>query len=392
MFPVHKLLSIGLLGSMVLTSAALAQSAVSDPKLTGLWLTTDYPALTQALGDDIAIDIHMENRSLPPQSVKLGVKGLPADWKWEFSANGNAVVAATVRPDQMIGLKLKLLVPSATKPGDYAFQVTGEGEGKYFEVPVSLTLAAAQQAKATFEPKLPALRGNAKSSFEFQLTAKNESREDQVFNLLAQVPPGFEATFKEQYGSNELTSIPIKAGEAKDVKLAIRVPEGVDAGQYPVKAAVASPSTNAGVDLLLDITGRPELNLVSKEGRLSGNAVAGRESTFTYVVENTGTAPMQKVSLSATPPSGWKISFTPEKIEAMKPGEKIEVAVNMTPSDKAIAGDYMVNIRANGENVSDNSDLRVTVKTSTAWGIAGLGVIAASLLAFGTAVTRYGRR
>ena len=392
MFPVHKLLSIGLLGSMVLTSAALAQSAVSDPKLTGLWLTTDYPALTQALGDDISIDIYMENRSLPPQSVKLGVKGLPADWKWEFSANGNAVVAATVRPDQMIGLKLKLLVPSATKPGDYAFQVTGEGEGKYFEVPVSLKLAAAQQAKATFEPKLPALRGNAKSSFEFQLTAQNESREDQVFNLLAQVPPGFEATFKEQYGSNELTSIPIKAGETKDVKLSIRVPAGVDAGQYPVKAAVASPSTNAGVDLLLDITGRPELNLVSKEGRLSGNAVAGRESTFTYVVENTGTAPMQKVNLSATPPSGWKIGFTPEKIEAMKPGEKIEVAVNMTPSDKAIAGDYMVNIRANGENVSDNSDLRVTVKTSTTWGIAGLGIIAASLLAFGTAVTRYGRR
>ena len=392
MFPVHKLLSIGLLGSMVLTSAAFAQSAVSDPKFTGLWLTTDYPALTQALGDDIAIDIHMENRSLPPQSVKLGVKGLPADWKWEFSANGNAVVAATVRPDQMIGLKLKLLVPSATKPGDYAFQVTGEGEGKYFEVPVSLKLAAAQQAKATFEPKLPALRGNAKSSFEFQLTAKNVSREDNVFNLLAQVPPGFEATFKEQYGSNELTSIPIKAGETKDLKLAIRVPEGVDAGQYPVKAAVASPSTNAGVDLLLDITGRPELNLVSKEGRLSGNAVAGRESTFTYVVENTGTAPMQKVNLSATPPSGWKIGFMPEKIEAMKPGEKIEVAVNMTPADKAIAGDYMVNIRANGENVSDNSELRVTVKTSTAWGIAGLGVIAASLLAFGTAVTRYGRR
>jgi uncharacterized membrane protein len=101
---------------------------------------------------------------------------------------------------------------------------------------------------------------------------------------------------------------------------------------------------------------------------------------------------MQKVNLSATPPSGWKISFVPEKIEAMKPGEKIEVAVNMTPSDKAIAGDYMVNIRANGENVSDNSELRVTVKTSTAWGIAGLGIIAASLLAFGTAVTRYGRR
>jgi uncharacterized membrane protein len=206
------------------------------------------------------------------------------------------------------------------------------------------------------------------------------------------VPPGFEAVFKEQYGSNELTSIPIKAGESKDVKLAVTVPPRIEAGQYPVKAAVASPVANANVDLLLDITGRPDVSLSAKEGRLSGDAVAGRERSFTYVVENTGTSAMEQLSLSASPPSGWKVTFAPEKIEALKPGEKAEVAVNMTPASNAIAGDYMVNIRANGENVSDSSEFRVTVKTSTVWGIAGLGIIAASLAAFGAAVTRYGRR
>ncbi len=98
------------------------------------------------------------------------------------------------------------------------------------------------------------------------------------------------------------------------------------------------------------------------------------------------------MKLSTTPPNEWKVTFNPETIPEIKPGDKLEVAVNMTPSDKAIAGDYMVNVRANGEGASDTAAFRVTVTTSTVWGIAGLGIIGASLAVFAGAVTRYGRR
>ena len=57
-----------------------------------------------------------------------------------------------------------------------------------------------------------------------------------------------------------------------------------------------------------------------------------------------------------------------------------------------IAGDYMVSVRANGSGASDHANFRVTVRTSTLWGVAGLGVIGASALMLGFAVTRYGRR
>lgn len=385
-----------LVGTALLATPALAQQANTvagtPPALTGLYLTTDFPAISQAIGDDIALDIHLENRALPPQNIKLGVGNLPAGWGWEFTGEGARVMAATVRPDSNMNLKLALTPPKDVKPGDYAFRVTGETEGKTFEIPVTLTLAPTAAAKVTMEPKLPALRGTAKSDFDFNLTATNDSKEDQVFNLLAQVPTGFEAVFKEQYGSNELTSIPLKAGEKKEIKLTVKAPERAEAGQYPVKAAIASPKASNAVDLMMDITGRPDLSLAAKDGRLSGDAVAGRERTFTYTVQNTGTAPLNAVTLSANPPTGWKVTFAPEKIDGLKAGDTAEVAVTMTPADKAIAGDYMVAIRANGENVSDSSDFRVTVKTSTAWGIAGLGMIAASLLGFGAAVTRYGRR
>ena len=66
--------------------------------------------------------------------------------------------------------------------------------------------------------------------------------------------------------------------------------------------------------------------------------------------------------------------------------------LRMTPSNNAIAGDYMVSVRADGDGASDNADFRVTVTTSTIWGAAGLGVIGAAVIVLAMAVTRYGRR
>jgi uncharacterized repeat protein (TIGR01451 family) len=399
MFPAVKMLALCLAGASLTAATAAhaaqpspAAQATSEARLTGLWMTTDFPVLTQAIGDDISIGLQMENRNLPPQAVKLDVTGLPAGWTWDFRGNGVEVGGVMVRPDQMVDLTLDVAAPADAKPGTYNFRVKGNAGGQTFELPLYLTLAAAAEARVTLEPKLPALRGTPRSTFDFQVTATNESKQDEVFNLLAQLPPGFEASFKELYGSNELTSIPIKAGEKKDLKVTVSPPDSVAAGQYPVKVAVASPNVSSQTDLLLDITGQPTLSLEGPEGRLSGDATAGRERSFTFTLSNTGTAPAKDVKLSTTPPSEWKVTFAPETIPEVKPGEKVDVAVNMTPSDKAIAGDYMVNVRVNGEGSSDTAAFRVTVTTSTVWGIAGLGIIGASLAVFAGAVSRYGRR
>jgi uncharacterized membrane protein len=386
-------LSTALAGGTMTAIPALAQSTMPEPpKLTGLWLTTDFPMVTHAIGDDVALDIVMENRNLPPQKVKLNVEGLPDQWRWEFKGEGQTVGAATVRPDQVLNLKLDVTPPKDAKPGSYSFKVSGVNGTETFELPVTLNLTAKAEAKVSIEPKLPALRGTPKSNFDFDLAVKNDSKDDQIFNLLADAPAGFQATFKEQYGSAELASIPVKAGETKNLKLTVELPRNLAAGQYPVKAAVASPAISANTDLLLDVTGQPDLALEAADGRLSGEATAGKERSFNFQVANNGTAEAKEVKLNATSPNGWKVTFSPETIPQLAPGQKFDVAVNMTPADKAITGDYMVTVRADGEGASDSSEFRVTVKTSTAWGIAGLGIIGASLLAFGASVARYGRR
>ena len=64
----------------------------------------------------------------------------------------------------------------------------------------------------------------------------------------------------------------------------------------------------------------------------------------------------------------------------------------LTPSAKAIAGDYMTTFRANGKGDSNSADFRITVATSSMWGMVGIGIIAIAFLVLIGAVARFGRR
>jgi uncharacterized membrane protein len=385
--------SILLASGLLFATAAGAQSVASDQnQLKGLWLTTAYPSLTEHVGDSITLDLTLRNMDMPPERVALAVDGLPTGWTYEIDGGGNAVTEAIVDPNSQRSLTLKITPPKDAKTGTYPFTVTGKSDASNLNLPISLALAEAKPDKVTLEPKLPALRGTPKSSFDFDVTVKNDGASDQTYNLVAAGPAGFETTFKEQYGSQELTSIPIKAGQSKDLKVNVKLPQNVAAGQYTVTAEAASPAATGKTPLVLDVTGQPQLSLSGPEGRLSGDATAGKARSFKFTLENTGTAPAKNVKMTASAPSGWKVEFDPKTIPTLAPGDKPDVNVSITPSDKAIAGDFVVRVNANGDGASDNASFRVTVLTSTMWGIAGLGIIGAAVVALAFAVTRYGRR
>ena len=107
---------------------------------------------------------------------------------------------------------------------------------------------------------------------------------------------------------------------------------------------------------------------------------------------NTGSAAARNVKVSASEPSGWKVAFDPATVDLLAPNANQTVKATITPSNKAIAGDYMVTVSAAGDGVNASSDFRVTVRTSTMWGIVGVLVIAAALIVLVLAVVRYGRR
>ena len=247
--------------------------------------------------------------------------------------------------------------------------------------------------RLSLEAELPVLKGPPTSSFRYRVTLRNESDQDLLVSLEYQAPQGFQVTFTPAFSSQQVTSLPVKAGESRDLDVEVSLPEDTPAGAYGVTLRAVAGDARADLALTLEVTGRPEVRLSTKEGRLSGSVTAGRENAVKLVVKNEGSAPAKNLSFSAFEPSGWEVKFEPERLEVLEPGKEAEVTARIKPSSKAVAGDYMVTLRVSGdEGVSESLDYRATVVTSTLWGLVGVALVAVAVLVLGFAVNRFGRR
>jgi uncharacterized membrane protein len=381
--------------SLAIPAAYIPTAHAADPPrdIKGLYLMTDYPAVTVRPGTTNNIPLRLQNYGLNPEQYKLSVDGVPSGWTATILGGGQPVAAAMPGPDSSVSLQLRLDVPKDAGLNAQTLTVKAEGQGSnQASLPVVVSLAKELPAKLSVTTKLPELRGSPKSNFEYTFTIKNDSGRNLTTSFKAAAPDNFETSFTEAYGTQELSSIPIEAGQSKDIKLKVRPPSTIGAGHFPVTVTVNAEDATAKTDVALDIVGQPELQVAGRDGLLSARAVAAKQSSVPIVVTNSGTAPAENVTLNASAPTGWKVTFEPATIDSLVPGKDAEVQALITPSDKSLAGDYMVSVNANSRGESASSQFRITVDTSTVWGMAGAGVIGVALLLMLGAVARFGRR
>ncbi len=386
------LLAFAMVAVVATAGFATIGHAQNDPP-RGVFLTTDYPSQTVRAGEVTTIRLKLTNAGLPPEPVNLSLSGVPQGWKVDILGGGQPVAAAMPGVNQDVSLQLRVEVPKDAKPASHAILISAKGPiAQAVQLPLTLTVGTESPAKLSIKSRLPSLRGTPRSSFEYTVTVGNDSGKDLMVALSAQGPSNFQTTFTEGYGSNEISSIPIEAGQTKDIKVKVTPPRDVKAGDYPVLVRVTSEGATADLRVTLQISGQGRLALSTKDGRLSGEAEVGKASAYTLVLSNDGTAPIDAVEMSGTVPANWKVEFDPKTIASIVPNDKKEVQVLVTPSDKAIAGDYVASFRANGRGESASADFRITVTTSTLWGAVGIGIIAVALLVLLGAVARFGRR
>lgn len=379
--------------STAFLAAAPAIAADTPKDVKGLFLLTDYPAMSVQPGTTSTVALRLQNYGLNPERYSLSVGDVPPGWSATLLGGGQPVAAAMPATDASVNLQLRLEVPATAGSGTKTLTVKAEGQGgTSVTLPIAVTLTKELPAKLKVEAPLPALRGTPKSTFDYQLTIKNDSGRNLNVSFVADAPKYFETNFTENYGSQQLTSIPIDAGQSKDVKLHVRPPSIAGAQRYPVSVTVSAEDASAKTSLSLEIVGQPQLTVSSREGLVSAKAEAGRSSTVPIVVTNTGTAPADSVELSATPPTGWKIEFNPKTIEHIDPGKDAEVQAEITPTATSLAGDYQAAIRATSRGEAASTQFRVTVATSNAWIMAGAGIIGVAVLFMVAAVARFGRR
>ncbi len=371
----------------------LAADPPAQPRVTGLWLITEYPSTVAKPGETTTVKLKLQNAGLAPEALALSVANVPQGWKVDILGGGQVVGAAMPAINESVTLNLRLELPANTAPGTYPITVAAKGATNNAELKLAITVGGDVAAKLSMKTRLPALRGTPKSSFEYTFTVSNDSGKDLVVRFAADGPRGFQPTFTEAFGSNEINQIPIEAGQTKDIKVRVGLPRDVAAGDYTVRVRATAENVTAESPVTLQIVGTPTLRVSGRDGRLSGSAEAGTASPVVMVVSNEGSAVAEDVELTGTMPSGWKVEFEPKLIDKLPPGEKKEVTAQITPTAKALAGDYIATLRAAAKaGDSASADFRVAVTTSTLWGIVGVGVIAVALLVLVGAVARFGRR
>ena len=371
---------------LLLTSLGLAQG------FRGLALYTPFPSQSVRVGETINLPITLKGFGLPPQTVQVRVVELAQGWKASLLGGGRVISAVYVLPEGEQNFSLRLEPPPGVRPGTYRFRLVAEGSGTRAELPIALTLGQVLPKRLSLETELPVLKGTPTASFRYRVTLRNESDQDLLANLEADAPENFRVSFSTAFGGQEINSLPLKAGESKDLDVQITPPRQVEAKVYAVTLRALAGEARAELAVNLDITGQVELSLTTPEGRLSGRAYAGRENPVKLVVKNTGSAPAENLEFSSSEPSGWEVKFEPDKLERLAPGAESEVTAKIKPSPRAVAGDYILTLRASAGSAQASADYRVTVQTSTLWGLVGVVLIAVAVGAVGFAVSRFGRR
>src|SRR3979409_125822 len=137
-------------------AAANAEEAKNDVK--GLFLLTDYPAVTLRPGTTSSINLKLQNYGLPPERLALSVAGVPAGWTVTLIGNGQPVAAAPSASNARVSRELRLDVPKDAPIGTTTLTVNAKGAATDASLPVAVTLATDPPAKLTLTPQLPALR------------------------------------------------------------------------------------------------------------------------------------------------------------------------------------------------------------------------------------------
>ncbi|WAA13965.1 NEW3 domain-containing protein [Fervidibacillus halotolerans] len=356
-----------------------------------LTLFTPYTGLSVTPGETIDYSVDVVNSGSSILNLTFQFENLPKGWEHSITAGGKDIRQLSVRGNSEETINVEITIPLDADKADYRFNLVANGEGNNdARLPFLVTVTEQGSFKTELSSEQTNLEGHADSSFSYTVTLKNRTASDQNYALSASTDEGWTVKFKS--GSDSITSVLLEPNESKDITVDVTPPENVEAGEYKIPIKAATSNTSADLTLETVITGTYDIELTTPTGRLSTDITAGGKKVVDLVVKNTGTAPLLDVSLKSSTPPNWETEFDTSTIAELKPGEEKIVKATIHASDDAIAGDYVVSFTASAPETSSDATFRVSVETSTLWGIVGILIIIGVIAALYYLVKKYGRR
>ena len=350
-------------------------------------LYTPYTKIAVPPGESINYSVDVINNCGEVKNASISVLGMPRGWKYEMKAGGWTVDQISVLPGEKKNFSFKVDVPFKVNKGTYHFTLTAPGVA---ELPLTVTVSEQGTYQTEFVTKQPNMQGNSKSTFNFNTTLKNQTADQQLYALMADVPRGWNVTFR--VAGKQATSAQVEANSTQNVSIDITPPANVEAGSYKIPVRAATGNTSAELELEVVVTGSYQMELTTPRGLLSADVTAGDTKRIELEIKNTGSSLLKDIQLSANKPVDWDVTFEPSKIEMLKAGETATAVAILKASKKALPGDYVTTMMAKTPEVNADAQFRIAVKTPMIWGWVGVLIILATIGVVYYLFRKYGRR
>lgn len=372
----------GLLATPLLGSA--------DPSVV---LSTSYPAVIADKGREITFPVSVVNRTAAFQEVDLRIAEGPADWKPDLRASGFSVRRVMLEPSRSLSIDFIATPPESAPAGEHSFLLRASSAGTTVsELRLTVTLRNAVSSGLALSTRFPNVQGQAGASFSFSFDLTNQAGIERDIGLGASAARGWQVTFAPSGEAKQVSSLRVKAGATQGVEVTVTAPSKVDPADYEVVVTATAGSDKAQAPLRITILGKTAVSFDTKDGKLNASASIDQDTKIAFILKNSGSAPLQNVTFSSSPPQGWNVTFQPEKVDALARDQQVDVTAVVRPGPRALAGDYMVTLSASAGTASASQNIRVTVETPTSWGLVAILAILAVLGGLGYVFVRYSRR
>ena len=356
-----------------------------------LQLTTPYPSIETQPGSTVKLSLSIV--SAAPEPVGLDVTGLPGGWSSTLRGGGFVIHEITSLPDTGATADLEVSIPPDAEPGDYPLTVTATDSTSGRSVlSIDLVVAAVVDNGVKLSADFPSLSGEPGGTFTYTLTVDNATPVAQTFTFDPTGPQGWTVSASPTAEAKAQT-LTIDAGATGTLKVTALSPTSVAEGGYPIDVAVGSDTGATGtITLQAEVVGTPQLVLGTADQRLDVSGRSNTEKRIPLIISNPGSAALESVKLAGTAPTDWDVSFDPQQIDSVQPGETAQVTAIVKPSPDAVAGDYSITVRSSAGSLGSNVDLRYSLGGSRTLGFVAIAVIAAAFAALAGVFVKFGRR
>jgi len=238
--------------------------------------------------------------------------------------------------------------------------------------------------------------GIAGSKFDFKMDVTFEGEGARLFEFVNTIPEGWSVVINAGTSNGDIPKIKLQPLKKESIKINITPLVDQQPGEYDINIIIRPVEESDILEAEAKFTAivKPvgELKFEPSKGIFSSVINSSSNNIYKLALENTGTSPVENISITSSgDPEGWQIEFEKE-IDVIDVGEKKEIDISISPSEKTIAGEYNIRFMANSEESSNSLLVRFTVVTPLIWKIVGICLILVVVVGIAFIFARLGKR